>query len=100
MDRLEIERASGIDGRYVSRDGTVEGACPGCGSNPFRIATHPAEDFGHGCLRAGARCRACNDPVGWFYTQAKAPTIFGEEEDRNILQYGRARVYGMQEPRG
>lgn len=94
-DRLEIERIGCIDGRYLlSRDGTVEGACPGCKVIPFRIATHPPEDFGHGCLRAGARCRACNDPVGWFYTNVQSPTLFGEEEDRTVLVHGRARVYG------
>lgn len=98
-DRLEIQRGSGIDGRYVSRDGIAEGACPGCGCTPFYIATHPPEDFGHGCLRAGARCRACNDPVGWFYTNTTAATLFGEEEDSAVLVHGRARVYGQQGPR-
>lgn len=98
-DRLEIERESGIDGRYVDRDGIAEGDCPGCYVAPFRIATHPAEPFGHGALRAGARCRACGDAVGWFYTQEKSPTLFGAEEDLAVLD-GRARVYGRVAPRG
>jgi len=100
-DRLEICRSSGIEGRYLlSADGTVEGACPGCGIEPFRIVTHAPEPFGHGALRAGARCRACNDAVGWFFTNERTPTLFGAEEDAAVLLHGRARVYGMEGPRG
>lgn len=93
-NRLEIERTSGIDGRYVTRGGVADGACPGCGVTPFVIVTHPGEPFGHGALRAGARCRACGEAVGWFYTNEQAPTLFGAEEDRAVLEFARARVYG------
>ena len=85
--RLEIERLSGIDDRAVSRDGIAAGACPGCKAEPFRIATHPPERG-----RAGGRCVACNDPVGWVYEEPD--TLFGKEEDDAILVHGRARVYG------
>lgn len=84
--RLEIERLSGIDHRHVSNDGVADGACPGCGVEPFRIVTPPPEDG-----RAGGRCVACNDAVGWVYVTPD--TIFGEEEDRNMIQMARGRVY-------
>jgi hypothetical protein len=91
--RLEIERLSGIDVRDVSHDGVAGGVCPGCGAEPFRIATHPPVDG-----RAGGRCVACGDAVGWVYVEDE--TIFGRGEDDAVLVHGRARVYGMEAPRG
>lgn len=90
---LEIRRRSLIESRDVSREGVVDGACPGCKAEPFYIHTHAPEIFKEG-LRAGARCRGCKDPVGWFYPLGKRDTLFGAEEDRNVLELGRARVYG------
>jgi hypothetical protein len=40
---------------------------------------------------------SCNDPVGWVYSERN--TIFGVEEDRAVLEFGRARVYGLEKPR-
>jgi hypothetical protein len=95
---LHIERFSGNEHRSVSGDGTVEGACPGCGVAPFRIQTPPPEKHDSE-MRAGARCVACNDPVGWVYVE-ESRSIFGEEEDRAVMRDFRGRVYGMQGPRG
>lgn len=89
--RLEIERHSGIEVRSVARDGTAAGSCPGCGAYPFHIHTHPPEQHGEG-LRAGSRCVACADPVGWVYVSPQS-TIFGREEDEAVLTRSRARVY-------
>jgi hypothetical protein len=97
--RLVIERFSGDEERRVSHDGTVDGACPGCAAVPFMIVTPPLEDFEPGEKRAGGRCVVCNDPVGWVYVTERDGSIFGEEEDRNVLELGRARVYGMEVPR-
>lgn len=92
---LEIERSTGVERRSVRDmgDGTGEatGACPGCGAVPFRIQCHQPEPWDDRSARAGARCTACGDPVGWAY--APRPTLFGAEEDRAVLVHGRARVY-------
>lgn len=87
---LAIERKHGIDRRAVESDGTAQGACPGCGVYPFVVRAHPPERVNQQTWRAGARCVACNDPVGWVYFEAD--TIFGAEEDERIFR-GRARVY-------
>lgn len=83
---LEIERVRGIDRREISNDGVASGSCPGCDVHPFRIVTPPPEDG-----RAGGKCVACGDNVGFVYVTPD--TIFGEEEDRNMLELSRARVY-------
>jgi hypothetical protein len=89
--RLIIQRLSGDEMRSVSDDGTVDGACPGCGCDPFAVQTEPAQSFDDRTLRAGSRCTRCGDPVGWVYVDK--PTIFGAEEDRSMLVEGRPRVY-------
>jgi len=87
---LEIQRQSGIDKRAVSRDGTVEGSCPGCDAEPFYVKTHPSQRHDDRTWKAGARCCECGDAVGWIYWAAD--TIFGTEEDERVLR-GRTRVY-------
>lgn len=94
---LEIERHSGNERRGIKTDpggsqaGLVEGACPGCGVEPFLVV-------GAGLIRegrnwkSGGKCCACHDNVGWII--AEPDTIFGAEEDRAVLVHGRARVYG------
>lgn len=95
---LEINRASGeIEKRKVSpsRGGAaaarVEGACPGCCASPFYVKCHAASRVDRDTMRAGSRCVACGDPVGYVYL--RADTIFGLEEDERVLVHGRARVY-------
>lgn len=84
---LQIERRTGPTKHGVKNDGRVAGIpCPGCGSDPFFIATHPAAPDG----RYGARCRACNDPVGWL--TVTSGSLFGAKEDSAVV-HGRARVY-------
>lgn len=89
--RLRIERAVSYEWRNVDDDGTVEGSCPGCGCDPFRVVvvTKP-EDAGSHEDRVGTRCSRCKDPVGWMYIERAS--IFGREEDRTFLM-GRPRVY-------
>ncbi len=95
---LEIERLSGLDVRRVSHDGIADGECPGCYAEPFKIEVRSCPTEHEGRKRTGGYCVACNDPVGWVYSEPD--TIFGEEEDRAVLEHGRARVYGMEKPRG
>jgi hypothetical protein len=99
--RLEIERLSGLDVRPVVGHGKTaiaDGACPGCKAEPFEIRCHHLEADPDGVPRAGARCVACNDPVGWVY--ATPDTLFSAEEDAAVLEHGRARIYGRTQPRG
>lgn len=94
---LEIERHSGNERRVVgtdpagSRVGIAEGACPGCGITPFRVVGAGLFRIPRG-WKSGGKCVGCGDNVGWIV--AEADTIFGAEEDRNVLEHGRARVYG------
>ena len=92
---IEIQRRDGIDRRNVTPGdgaGTAEGACPGCGTEPFLVRggnmTRLPDDRTY---RAGGRCVSCNDPVGYIYWRTN--TIFGLEEDEAVLEHGRARVY-------
>ena len=97
---LEINRTSGIEKRLVTSDegggtATAEGACPGCGAIPFRIAGGGKERDPRSpddTYRSGGRCMSadCAAPVGWIYQ--KVSTIFGLEEDERVLR-GRCRVY-------
>jgi hypothetical protein len=94
--KLHIQRETGVDRRVVhpkkdERVARVDGACPGCGADPFLIQCHPPEPHDDRTWRAGARCDACDDPVGWVYFPAN--TLFGIEEDVNVLVRGRCRVY-------
>lgn len=97
---LEIQRESGNEIRRCTRDGLVDGKCPGCGSEPFRTLSTRLPDVDGDMRRVGARCHSCADPVGWVSwsnsdasRRARGETIFGAEEDRAILEMGRARVY-------
>jgi hypothetical protein len=99
---LDIERSGGIDRRDVDVHpqglyGTADGACPGCHAEPFRIQCEPIEPVDSHTDRAGGRCMNCNDPVGWVYCDRS--TIFGREQDREVIEFGRARVYGLESPR-
>ena len=91
----EISRHSGDERRAITtghnpQAGLAEGACPGCGVSPFLVV-------GAGLFRDGRRwksagkCVACGDNVGWIF--AEADTIFGEEEDRAVIEHARGRVY-------
>lgn len=90
--RLRIERAISYEWRNVDDDGAVDGSCPGCGCDPFRIVgvTKP-EAAGSHEDRVGTQCAGCKDPVGWLYVERAS--IFGREEDNAVLN-GRPRVYG------
>jgi hypothetical protein len=87
---LVIQRDTGEDRRSVDEDGIADGACPGCGTDPFAVQTHPPEPYDSHTVRGGGCCVRCGDAVGWVY--ADAPTIFGAEEDDAVL-HGRPRVY-------
>lgn len=94
---LEINRQSGIERRdvrplgYNSTIGIADGACPGCKSEPFEVRGSNLRIRDEQTYVANGRCRQCGDAVGYMY--AKGDTLFGLEEDRNVLQMGRARVY-------
>lgn len=91
---LEIQRESGIDKRKIDPSNTVgivEGACPGCGAVPFYVQGTGTHKHSKDVLRANGISKCCGDPVGYIF--AKVDTIFGLEEDMNVLN-GRARVYG------
>jgi len=92
---LEIQRLGGVDERRVDPGeifGIAEGLCPGCGTTPFRVQGLGLEgDAEHG-YRAGGVSVCCQQNVGWIY--AVPETLFGSEEDRAVLSFGRARVYG------
>jgi hypothetical protein len=95
--RLEIQRANGVDIRKVSpstseaRYGCAEGACPGCGAIPFYVAGSGPTIHSRDTWRANGHAVCCGDPVGYLY--AEVDTLFGTEEDRTMLEFGRARVY-------
>lgn len=97
---LEIQRRSGeIDKREIEPSaihGEAEGRCPGCGSLPFLVAGIGVESMGGGVFRAGGKCVGCDDSVGYIF--AKEETLFGTEEDRAVLEFGRGRVYSEGAP--
>lgn len=94
---LEITRLTGTDRREVraladnTAIGLAEGECPGCGAVPFHVqgGNMRIKDFETYIANGYSRC--CGDRVGFI--TAKADTLFGLEEDRAVLQFGRARVY-------
>lgn len=92
---LEINRADGsIEKRPVRPQGhigVVEGACPGCGAEPFHIQGGSIEAHSRDVVRSGSRCTACDEAVGWAY--GKVSTVFGVEEDLRMTRDSRARVY-------
>lgn len=90
---LEIQTTSGIDRRKVTPDGRVgiaAGACPGCKAEPFRVQGGNRRIHDRETYVADGRCVDCGDAVGYIY--ARVETVFGLEEDRNVLE-GRERVY-------
>ena len=94
---IEIQRAAGIDRRDIKPGndvGIADGACPGCGTEPFIVLGHGSEHVRRGLLRAAGTSKCCGDPVGYIYAQESDDTIFGAEEDRALISFGRARVYG------
>lgn len=103
---LEIER--GLVVRRIERrevqpmggHGLVEGACPGCDVTPFRIVGQRVDEDEPDVRKSGAYCVDCRDPVGYVYARGWDGTIFGAEEDRAMTTMARARVYGMEVPRG
>lgn len=90
---LEIQRMSGVDRRAVHSDGglcaTAEGACPGCGAEPFLIQGTGRHRFNRDTYKAGGVSKCCSQNVGWIF--AKVDTLFGIEEDEAVG--ARARVY-------
>ena len=101
---LEIQRATGVEKRCVDphpnnrQIGVVEGPCPGCGSVPFLIQASSPEIYDRSTLRANGHAKCCGDAVGFVFVPKD--TLFGLEEDRAVLVFGRARVYGLETPRG
>lgn len=92
---LEIQRHSGNERRAVvgdptSQAGIAEGACPGSGVSPFRVVGAGLFRITRG-WKSGGKCCACGDSVGWIV--AESDSLFGREEDENVLVRGRARVY-------
>lgn len=96
---LEIQRESGIERRNVVAHadartlGVTEGACPGCGAEPFLIRASSPQIHAPQTLRGNGHAVCCGDPVGYVY--ATKDTLFGLEEDRAMLSpdHQRARVY-------
>lgn len=91
---LEIQREPGIDRRAIRKlDDALaaDGKCPGCGAQPFVLRLSGEHIHDRDTLRFNGRCAKCGDPVGYCYRRVE--TIFGLEEDRAVLAFGRARVY-------
>ncbi len=91
---LEINHAAGTEQRAVKSYGNfaeAEGACPGCKADPFYIQGGGRIRISDDTYRANGRCRNCDDAVGYIF--AKVETIFGLEEDENMLLRSRCRVY-------
>ncbi len=94
---LEIQRRSGIDKRLLSAEvgasrALAAGSCPGCGATPFLVFCRGHERIDNETLRGGGVSDCCGENVGYVF--ARSSTIFGREEDENVLLRGRARVYG------
>jgi hypothetical protein len=92
---LEIQRLSGIDRRGINPGttaGIAEGACPGCGAEPFLVQGHGTEAMGGGVYRVAGTAACCGDSVGYVF--AEEQTLFGAEEDRAMSTFARCRVYG------
>lgn len=93
---LEIQRITGIDRRDVTplpegKLGLADGQCPGCGAEPFHVQGSDLESLSADTFRANGRAACCGDAVGYLY--ARRDTLFGAEEDRAMLTFGRPRVY-------
>ncbi|MGN6107827.1 MAG: hypothetical protein ACTHU0_22155 [Kofleriaceae bacterium] len=65
--------------------------CPSCGVEPCFVRGSSLH-YDHDTYYATATAKCCAQQVGEL--RAKVATIFGIEEDRNVLVHGRARVYG------
>jgi len=97
---LEIQRAGGVDQREVKppselgEPGLADGACPGCGCKRFLVRGSDLRAVSRDVVQSSGRAVCCGDPVGYLF--AEADTIFGAEEDRNMVgadRSSRARVY-------
>ncbi len=96
---LEVQRASGVERRDVKPPdefggpGLVDGECPGCGCKRFLVRGSDLRPAGHDVVMSNGRAVCCGDPVGYLF--GKVDTLFGAEEDRNMLDkdHVRARVY-------
>ena len=91
---LEINRLSGIEKRGVRQLDAVlaaDGACPGCNAEPFVLKLSGKHIHDRDTLRLNGWCAKCGDAVGYCFQRVS--TIFGLEEDRAVLEFGRARVY-------
>lgn len=96
---IEIQFADRTERHEVRPDpdnselGIVDRGCPGCTAYPLVVrASSPTIAAGHpDAIRGNGHARCCGDPVGYVY--AKRDTLFGLEEDRAVLSFGRARVY-------
>lgn len=103
---LEIQRVVSTERRNITPDGRVgivEGACPGCKAEPFRVQGRPVPQDDPKIVKAGGHCVDCGDAVGFvFWDRDEADrdeTLFGREEDDAMTKLARARVYGMDVPR-
>jgi hypothetical protein len=97
---LEIQFADRVEKHELRADpenrglGIVNRGCPGCHAFPL-VLTASSPTIAHGkpdTMRANGHTKCCGDPVGYVYQQQDS--LFGLEEDRAVLQFGRARVYG------
>lgn len=92
---LEINYADGrVEKRRIKPGGhigTADGECPGCGVTPFLVQGSDRRIYDREIIIANGRCKDCGDAVGFIY--ARTDTLFGLEEDRAVLEFGRARVY-------
>ena len=97
---LEVHFTDRVEKREIRPDpdnaqlGVTDSACPNCTTSPLVVrASSPTIDTNRAdTLRGNGYAVCCGDPVGYVYAQRQ--TIFGLEEDRDVLQFGRARVYG------
>lgn len=97
---LEIQFVDRTEEHEVRADpdnnqlGVTNCSCPNCTLFPLVIrASSPVIAVGKpDTIQGNGYAVCCGDPVGHVY--AKRQTLFGLEEDRAVLEFGRARVYG------
>ena len=102
---LEIQFSDRIESHAVRADagsptlGIVDCACPGCAAFPLVIRASAPRDATDRAdtIEGNGHAACCGDPVGYVYAQRE--TLFGDEEDREVLIFSRARVYGKPVPR-
>lgn len=70
----------------------VDGACPLCKAQPFKVqgtGARPSSD--DRAREASAVAVCCGRAVGTI--RAEADTLFGMREDQAVLEHGRCRIY-------